>query len=479
VDCGQMAVIWCIRRCPPCGVGLIWEAGVLWAGVLRAGVLCAGVLCAGILGSSLLSGHAAADPIPTASHATNPGVTDPDQVMAMEIRTLATMWALLHAGRAAEAYQLGRIAVAAHADSARLLLALAYAAAKSGKCQLALSHLANLVDGDLNILYRRRLDMVRAQCSGPWQKETTISLTAGYSRSLVDRARLVTMRLAPGSALHGLCTRLRGLCNPEADFRVKNARDSGIDIWTQLSLGRHYRDGGNWDLAVTPTLFFRTPRRKNYGGEGASLRLGAQRYLTGGRQLQFSAESGVARFRQGDKAPAISQTHRQLGLGFVMPHSDKLASRIGHRRDIVSSRWLDLRRNVTDFRLSADGGGMLSGWVRLSVEKSSQAGPGLMPGARTRDHEAGIGLRFTRMQIVLHHRWRNERFTTALPYLAAPHRAKTRRAGIVMIPDIHWSSNLKVVISFDHRRILSPDPYRPRSTKNLFMTVKYSFPATP
>lgn len=157
MDCGQMAVIWCIRRCPSCGVSLIWEAGVFWAGVfwagvVWAGVLRAGVLCAGILGSSLLSGHAAAEPTPTASHSANPGVTDPDQVMALEIRTLATMWALLHAGRAAEAYQLGRIAVAAHADSARLLLALAYAAAKSGKCQLALSHLANLVDGDLNIL---------------------------------------------------------------------------------------------------------------------------------------------------------------------------------------------------------------------------------------------------------------------------------------------------------------------------------------
>ena len=163
----------------------------------------------------------------------------------------------------------------------------------------------------------------------------------------------------------------------------------------------------------------------------------------------------------------------------MTPHSPVLASRFGHRRHRVVSRWLDLHRRVTEAHLVADAGGLLSGWVRLAVGRSHQDGPGLMPGARSREHEAGAGLRLAWIQIGLSHLWRTERFTGTLPYLAAPHRAKTRRTGMTLVPEIGWEPNLKVVLSFDHRKILSPDPYRPKTTKNVFLTVKYRLQTRP
>jgi len=398
---------------------------------------------------------------------------------ALEARVLEAMWLLLRDGRAAEAYQLGRIALTADAGSAELLLALAYAAEAGGRCHLAKRHLDRVAGRDMAVFHRRKADMIRARCSGPWRREATLSVTAGYRQSLVDRARLVTLRLEPGSALHGLCSRLRGLCDPHSAFRADGARASGIDIWTQLSLGHLFRDGGAWDFAITPMVFFRNPRRRGYRGEGAGLRLDAQRHLEGGRQLHVLAEACGARFQQGSPAIAIAQRHHRLDIAFVTPHGPVLASRFGHRRHRVVSRWLDLHRRVTEAHLVADAGGLLSGWVRFAVERSHQHGPGLMPGARSREHEAGAGLRLARMQISLSHLWRTERFTGTLPYLAAPHRAKTRRAGMTLVPEIGWGSNLKVVLSFDYRKISSPDPYRPRSTKNLFLTIIYKFHSHP
>lgn len=190
----------------------------------------------------------------------SPPLTGQERTALSEDRILQSMWGLLHDGRAAEAHQLGRIAVTAHANSVRLALALAYAAEQSGKCQLALSHLDRLGGNDLSLPYKRRRDIIRARCRGPWQREVTLGLTASYRRSLVDRARLVSMRLEPGSAFHSVCERLRGLCNPDAAFRLQGMCASGIDIWTQLALGHH--DGGNWESAITPALFLRRPRQR-------------------------------------------------------------------------------------------------------------------------------------------------------------------------------------------------------------------------
>ena len=397
----------------------------------------------------------------------------------LEARILEAMWLLLRDGRAAEAYQLGRSVLTADADSAELLLALAYAAEASGKCHLALRYLDRAADRDMALFHERQSDMIRARCIGPWRREATLSVTAGYRQSLVDRARIVTLRLEPGSALYGVCSQLRGLCDPDSAFRINGARASGIDIWTQLSLGHLFRDGGAWDFAITPMVFVRSPRRRGYRGEGVGLRLDAQRHLDGGRQLHVLGEAGGAHFQQGSPALAIAQRHHQVGVAFVTPHSPVLASRFGHRRHRVVSRWLDLHRRVTEAHLVADAGGLLSGWVRLTVGRSHQDGPGLMPGARSREHEAGAGLRLAWIQIGLSHLRRTERFTGTLPYLAAPHRAKTRRTGMTLVPEIGWEPNLKVVLSFDHRKILSPDPYRPKTTKNVFLTVKYRLQTRP
>lgn len=476
MDCGQMAVIrqsgcWSPRAA-------LIRAGLIRVGLIRVGLICGTCILPGmgaLPGMGLSPGQAVAGTLTAVATDQALPMTGLDQRLSPQGRVLAAMRALIQDDRAAEAYQLGQIAVMMDRGSPVTVLALAYAALKSGRCQLAMRHLARLSDDDLTPPLRQRRDMIRADCIGPWQREATISLTAGYRRSLVDRARLVSMRFAPGSALHGLCTRLRGLCDPDAAFQLEGQRASGIDIWTQLSLGHHHRDGGSWAFAITPSIFFRTPRRAGYCGEGASLRLDAWRDLVGSRRLHLFAERGAARFQQGDPANSIAQKHRQLGIGFVMPHGSMLASYFGHRRHRATSRWLDLRQRVTSYRLMADRGGILSGWAGLAVEKSSQGGPGLMPGARVREREAGMGLRLQWMQIGLHHLRRVERFSDALPYLAAPHRAVTRQTGITLMPDIHWSKNLKVVVSLTDRRILSPGPYRPKKTKNAFITINYKF----
>jgi len=432
-----------------------------------------------LLGVLLLPGHGMAQPPATVDATADAPSVRAEAGALSGTGVIAVMWRLLHEGRAAEAYQLGQIAVQVDARAAEVRLAMAYAAEAIGSCDLALHHLGRLAGDGLAPRYRQQRDRIRAWCQGPWQRQVTVSLTAGYRSSLVDRARRVSMRLERGSTLHGLCARLRGLCDPEATFRLEDARASGIDLWTQLSLAHLYRDGGHWDFAITPELFLRTPRRKGYGGEGASLRLDAARHLDGGRQLLMLAETGAARFRQGGGAPAIANRHRQLGVGFFVPHGPLLASHVWHRRHRVVSPWLDLHRRVTDYRLSLDRGGVGMGWVRRASERSRQAGPGLMPGSRVRETEAGVGLRLRRMEIGLRHRRRVETFTAALPYLAAAHHAQTRSTGVTLVPALGPKTNLKVVLNFENRRILSPDPYRPRTTKNLFLTIQYKFKNSP
>lgn len=441
-----------------------------WRGPIGAVLICA---------ACLVPGQAGAEPVPAKAVRIGPLTAGGEAAVISESRALAAMWLLIREGRAGEAYQLGRIAASAHAGSAELRLALAFAAWANGNCTLALHHLGGLGGGRMTVVHRRRADRIRAQCGGPWRQEATVSLTAGYRQSLVDRTRLASMRLQPGSVLHGLCARLRGLCDPDNAFRLEGARASGIDIWTQLSLGHVYRDGGAWDFAVTPVLFMRSPRRRGYRGDGGILRLETRHHTDGGREVHILAETGASRFQQGDTGPAIAQTHRLLGIGLVLPHGNLFASRFGHRRDRVVSRWLDLRRRVSDYRLMADRGGTLSGWVRLAVERGSQRGRGLMPGSQARERGVGVGWRLPWMQVGLHHLRRTERFTGALPYLAAPHRAHTRRTAVTLAPDLGWTDNLKVVFSFEYRKILSADPYRPPSTKNASLTVSYKFTSVP
>ena len=93
-------------------------------------------------------------------------------------------------------------------------LAAACAAAASGRCVLAKRHLAQIT-GDMTTLWQsRRRDSLLASCNGPWQRRVVLDIITGYRPSLSDRARHAEMRLEPGSRLHGVCARLRGLCDP-------------------------------------------------------------------------------------------------------------------------------------------------------------------------------------------------------------------------------------------------------------------------
>ena len=188
-----------------------------------------------VCGAWLLAGDVGAEPRPaapeisgiTASGTKASGAGDGLllEPRVLEARILEAMWLLLRDGRSAEAYQLGRSVLTADADSAELLLALAYAAEASSKCHLALHHLDRVADRDMAIFHKRQSDMIRARCIGPWRREATLSVTAGYRQSLVDRARIVTLRLETGSALYGVCSQLRGLCDPDSAFRINGVRN--------------------------------------------------------------------------------------------------------------------------------------------------------------------------------------------------------------------------------------------------------------
>jgi len=429
-------------------------------------------------------------------------------VSVEENRVLDLMRRLLQEGRPAEAYQLGRVAAddhqthnqprhqPRHQPSGELLLAVAYAALAIGQCDLAMGHLARLRGRAIAPGQARRMDRLVARCRGPWRRRVVIGMTAGYRQSLVDRERDVRLRLQPGSALHGLCGRFRGLCDPDATYLLRGRRASGVDIWSQLALRHLYRDGGPWDAEITPVLFFRTPQRSGYDGRGAGLRLAFRRHLAGGRHIDLTGETGAAHFRQGTPRPAIAQTYRLFGAGFVMPHGKWLASRFGYQRQQVRSQWLDLRRRTNDYRLmimpafigagpggAGPGGALsgwtLSGWARIGTERSRQTGPGMMPGSKARLAEAGVGLAMTYAQLRLYQRRRDARFSGTLPHLAAPHRARTRVTGVDLSPVWRGAHNLKVVLSLENRKISSPDPYRPESTKNLTLTIKYDLSDTP
>ncbi|MEC7361466.1 MAG: hypothetical protein VYA42_03250, partial [Pseudomonadota bacterium] len=59
-------------------------------------------------------------------------------------------------------------------------------------------------------------------------------------------------------------------------------------------------------------------------------------------------------------------------------------------------------------------------------------------------------------------------------FLAAPHRASTRLTGLDLVPMIgHETSNLKVVLSFEYRKISTPDPYRLHSSRTPILRLSY------
>ena len=230
-----------------------------------------------------------------------------------------------------------------------------------------------------------------------------------------------------------------------------------------------------WDLDLSPVLFRRHPSRAGHHGQGAMLRAEAWRHLPWGKRLYLLAETGMAHFRQGDPRLAFDHSHRRAMVALAIPHGAGLVSHIGYSRRRVRSGWLDLRGRRTDYRLDIRPRARASFWAGIGVDRAGQSGPGLLAGSRAQILQAGMRLRTRYLSLVFRQERRSERFTEPLAYLATPHRARTVVHGVDIIPDLSGKTNLKVVVSLDHRKISSPDISRPDLLKTLKFTFSYTF----
>ena len=389
---------------------------------------------------------------------------------------------LLHQGRASEAHQLAKAAVGLYPHSAELRLGAGFAAMRSGQCQSAELHLKALHGLRLIPALQRRFDLLVAACNGPWRQHVVLGVSFGYRPSLVDRQRDVVVRLQPGSRLHGLCVRLAPLCNAKRPLVSRGQPDSGVDLWVDMAVRHLYRAGGAWNFDLETVLFQRRPRRPGFAGQGMILRVAARSQRMAGRQFHITAESGLSRFQQGRPDLTISQTHQRAAVGMSLTHSRRLGSYFGASRLGVTSRWLDLARTRYDYRLDT----LLAENLTLSFgggyERSRRTRRGMTPSSRAR--ELSIGLRWSGRFIAvnIHHDRRHERFVGRLPFLAAPHQAHTRltRLDLMTGDRLGWL-NLKVVVSFEYRKISTPDPYRLPSSRTLMFRMSrefFSHPAT-
>lgn len=379
---------------------------------------------------------------------------------------------LIHEGRAVEADQIARAALALYPHSSELRLGAAFAAMRSGRCASATRHLDALRGGAIAPAQRRRADLVRAICTGPWRWQALIGAVAGYRPSLVDRQRDVEVRLQPGSRLHGLCVMLASLCDPDQTLVSHGRRDSGVDLWLNLTIRQLYRAGGDWDLDLDTILFRRRPRRPGYAGDGAILRLAATYGHLARRQIRIGAETGRAQFQQGRPDLAIAQRHRRVHIGLSFAHMADLRSDIMLSHLDVRSHWLNLARRRYAYGLAGNPREALTVSLVGAREISRQKGAGMTPGSRAR--EVGVGLRWTGNLIAadLHHGLRHETFRGRMPFLATPHRARIRTTRVdVMTGDAPAWLNLKVAVSFEYRKISTRDPFRLPSSKTLLLRV--------
>jgi hypothetical protein len=408
----------------------------------------------------------------------DPTRPNPSRQVSVMLPAMSVAWflnrtrGLLHDGRAAEAYQIARAALDLYPDSVDLRLGAAFAAMRSGRCQSAIRHLDALRGRRLSAGHRRRTDIVRAGCRGPWRWQALIGAVAGYRPSLVDRQRDVEIRLQPGSRLYWLCARLVALCDPDRPLVSRGQPDSGIDLWVNLTVRHLYRAGGDWNLDLETTLFRRRPRRPGYAGEGGILRAMATYSQAAGRQVRIGAETGHSQFQQGRADLGISQRHRRGEIGLSFAHAAGLQSEIGASHLAVRSQWLDLNQRRYEYRLGKTLHRTTTLLVAGAREISRQKGASLMPGSRAR--EVGIGLHWRGDHVAahFHHGRRREAFLGQLPFLAAPHRAGTRttRLDLMTTDSLRWL-NLKVVISMEYRKISTPNPYLLPSNKTLMVRI--------
>jgi len=387
---------------------------------------------------------------------------------------LEMMRRLLNDGRADEAYSLAKEALALFPNSAELHLGAAYAAQVAGRCAQADTHILQLNEDELVAGLRQRAAYLRAACHGPWRRHLRLDAIIGYRPSLLDRARDPVIRLQRGSALHQLCWRLRFICDPDRAFRPQTVRDGGIDFWHGLTFVNRYRAGTVWDFDLETMLFRRRPFRSGFDGDAGLFRVTAIQQNNAARQMRIVAETGLSRFQLGRADLSLAQRHFRARLGLTAVHSAARRSHFGLTHLTARSPWRKLIRQGVSYHQEFQVGSGMTPWLGAAVERTRQSGAVMVPDARAREGSLGLNWKGRFGALYLRQTLRTERFGRPLAFLSAPHHATTRLTGLDLVPKTgHGQTNLKVVLSFEYRKISSPDPYQMRSSKTLILRLSY------
>ena len=111
------------------------------------------------------------------------------------------------------------------------------------------------------------------------------------------------------------------------------------------------------------------------------------------------------------------------------------------------------------------------------MDRAGQSGPGSLA-----DHgrrlQAGMRLRTRYLSLVFRQERRASGHRTTGPSGDTAPRLHGVH-GVDIIPDLSGKTNLKVVVSLDHRKISSPDISRPELLKTLKFTFSYAFDPRP
>ena len=387
---------------------------------------------------------------------------------------LEMMRRLLNEGRADEAYSLAREGLALFPHSAELNLGAAYAAQAAGRCAQADTHLLQLDEDELVAGLRQRAAYLRAACHGPWRRHLRLDAIIGYRPSLLDRARDPVIRLQPGSALHQLCWRLRFICDPDRAFRSQPVRDSGIDFWHGLTFVNRYRAGTAWDFDLETMLFRRRPFRSGFDGDAGMLRATATHHNNTARQISLVAETGLSRFQLGRADLLLAQRHFRARFGLTAAHSATRRSHFGLAHLAARSQWRKLVRQRASYHQEFLVGYGMTPWLGGAAERTRQSGAVTAPDARAREGSVGLNWKGRLGALYLRQTLRTEKFGHPLAFLSVPHRTTTRLTGLDLVPKTgRRKTNLKVVLSFEYRKISSPDPYQLRSSRTLILRLSY------
>ena len=155
-------------------------------------------------------------------------------------------------------------------------------------------------------------------------------------------------------------------------------------------------------------------------------------------------------------------------------HSATRRSHFGLARLTARSQWMKLAQDRLTYHHEMRFGFGITPWIGAAVERTDQSGSAMVADRRAREGSFGMHWKGRLGTMRLSQIRRTESFRRPLPFLAAPHRVKTRLTGLDLMPETgHLSSHLKVVLSFEYRKISSPDPYRLRSSRTLMLRLSY------